>query len=382
LNISEIKVSEGNVHQLQTCSLSKVGVDVVSGNSFYTAQPVGIRNGVDFGRTGSVRSVDKANIQQHLDAGTIVLLSSLGYSPSGNVFNVRTEKLASVTAAELNAWKLIYVTPERLVQCNNDGDNCHVETAVLRSLRVVDAQALVKHQRSLLAARSLDLDKPSVYDLCDECVGALQKGVLRAHLLSPAPGALITELYTTDGVGTLISRDVYEGIRLATAADVPSISALIEPLVAEGTLVERPADVLTCDVEDGFYYVYMRDNVLLACAHLKRFSETHAEIGCFCVSPTYRRQGCGDAMLSFVERTAAAAGVEHLFALSTHTMLWFEERGFSETSLAALPEQRVAIYNHQRGSKIYIKALSSRLIDAQELVWLPSFPLTPPTFSN
>jgi len=87
-------------------------------------------------------------------------------------------------------------------------------------------------------------------------------------------------------------------------------------------------------------------------------------------------------MLSFVERTAAAAGVKHLFALSTHTMLWFEERGFSETSLAALPEQRVAIYNHQRGSKIYIKALSSRLIDAQELVWLPSFPLTPPTFSN
>ena len=90
---------------------------------------------------------------------------------------------------------------------------------------------------------------------------------------------------------------------------MPSISALIEPLVAEGTLVERPADVLTCDVEDGFYYVYMRDNVLLACAHLKRFSETHAEIGCFVVSKTYRRQGCGDAMLSFVERTAAAAGV-------------------------------------------------------------------------
>ena len=140
--------------------------------------------------------------------------------------------------------------------------------------------------------------------------------MLRAHLLPPAPGTLITELYTTDGVGTLISRDVYEGIRLATAADVPSINGLIEPLAAAGVLVERPPEILTRDVEAGFYYVYMRDNVLLACAHLKRFSETHAEIGCFCVSPTYRRQGCGDAMLSFVERTAAAAGVDIAVFLS------------------------------------------------------------------
>jgi amino-acid N-acetyltransferase len=351
-------------------------VDVVSGNFFYTAQAVGIRNGVDFGRTGEVRSVDKAKVQQHLDNGSIVLLSSLGYSPSGNVFNVRTEKLASSAAAALEAWKLIYVTPERLIKCSEDADNCHADTDILRSLRVVDAQALVEHGRSLVNMRSeeIDLDRPTVYDLCGECVSALQKGVLRAHLLPPAAGALITELYTTDGVGTLISRDVYEGIRLATAADVPSMNALIEPLIAAGVLVERPADVLTRDVEAGFYYVYVRDNVLLACAHLKRYSETHAEMGCFCVAPSYRRQGCGDAMLSFVERTAAAAGIETLFALSTHTMQWFEERGFSEKALAALPPRRVAIYNHQRGSKIYTKALSSRLIDAQELVWLPSFP--------
>jgi amino-acid N-acetyltransferase len=332
--------------------------------------------------------VDKAKIQQFLDSGAIVLLSSLGYSPSGNVFNVRTEQLASAAAAELQAWKLIYVTPERLVTCSGDADNCHVGSDILRSLRVVDAQALVKHgQSERLKSRSetmaaLDLDKPSVYDLCSECVSALQKGVLRAHLLPPAAGALITELYTTDGVGTLISRDVYEGIRLATAADVPSISGLIDPLVEAGVLVERPFDEMTRDVEAGFYYVYVRDNVLLACAHLKRFSETHAEMGCFCVAPAYRRQGCGDAMLSFVERTAAAAGVEHLFALSTHTMHWFEERGFSEASLTSLPPRRVAIYNHQRGSKIYIKELSSRLLDAEELVWLPSLPHVNASFSN
>jgi amino-acid N-acetyltransferase len=253
---------------------------------------------------------------------------------------------------------------------------------------VVEAQALVESDKAREGSTGdgyiTDAEKcgPSIWDLCDECVSALQKGVLRGHLLPPAAGALITELYTTDGVGTLISRDVYEGIRLATAADVPSISGLIDPLVEAGVLVERPFDEMTRDVEAGFYYVYVRDNVLLACAHLKRFSETHAEMGCFCVAPAYRRQGCGDAMLSFVERTAAAAGVEHLFALSTHTMHWFEERGFSEASLTSLPPRRVAIYNHQRGSKIYIKELSSRLLDAEELVWLPSLPHVNASFSN
>jgi amino-acid N-acetyltransferase len=436
-----------------------VGVDVVGGNFFYTAQPVGVRDGIDFGYTGEVRSVDTAKINQHLNNGEIVLMTALGYSASGTIFNVKTEQIAASAASALGASKLIYLTPQRLLETTRcaptpqspaPDDDEFVECAlgsqssVLQSLRLGEAKALIRHYRASAADQMAESQKAesqkaagsgkageregaaaeeeakaaaggdgaeggveggaeggaaarglppvdivaeaaassiaadaaaeaSMLDLCKHCVRALELGVTRAHLLPPTPGALIQELYTTDGIGTLISRDVYDGIRLATASDIPSILDLIAPLEAAGVLVPRPPEVLARDVHMGYYYVYTRDNTLLACAQLKRYSSTHAELGCLVVAPGYRRQGCGDAMLGFLERTAIAAGVQQLFALSTHTMQWFMERGFTEVPLQALPERRVAIYNHERGSKIYMKNLmTTREVDAEELFWVAS----------
>lgn len=485
-----------------------VGVDVVGGNFFYTAQPVGVRNGVDYGFTGEVRSVDTPKVSQHLDAGEIVLMTALGYSASGTVFNVRTEQIAASAAASLGASKLIYLTPQRLMEASEmpltttpagevgsaeGGSEGGASTAprraelyehVLFSMRIAEARKLLEHvctlercelleepetsaaakaraaeaaaepagpagseaptstepaapdaeaaaaaeataehgvadvadptnaadvanaadaanaaaaepptEASVITAPSssasagtatpaapAELSAPmvaggdaNVFDLVGYCIKALEKGVTRGHLLPPQPGALIQELYTTDGCGTLISRDVYDGIRLATAADVPGILSLIEPLEARGILVKRPPEVLARDVHMGFYYVYTRDDTIIACAQLKRYSDTHAEVGCLVVQSQYRRQGCGDAMLGFLERTAAAAGVEQLFALSTHTMQWFLERGFSPAALEQLPARRVAVYNHERGSKIYMKSLmSNRQLDAEELFWTES----------
>ena len=425
-----------------------VGVDVVGGNFFYTAQPIGVRNGIDYGFSGEVRSVDVEKISQHLDAGEIVLLSSLGYSASGTIFNVRSEQVAASVSAALGATKLLFLTSQRLMEVGCGPSHA---SSVLQSMRLAEAKAFLKHAHpgraatagtaqqqpppplpppqqqgqqqpspqpqqpqaqqpptpvpvstpSPLAASNAtspmgvgaaemqpaptmavaDPDgEASILDLCAHCIHALEKGVLRGHILPPIPGALVQELYTTDGIGTLISRDVYDGIRLATAADVPNIIDLIEPLEARGILIRRPPEVLARDVHSGFYYVYTRDDTLLACAQLKRYSSTHAEIGCLVVASQYRRQGCGDAMLGFLERTAAAAGVEKLFALSTHTMQWFLERGFSACPLTALPERRVAIYNHERGSKIYMKPLSSsRQIDAEELFWMEAMSKTQPS---
>ena len=104
-----------------------------------------------------------------------------------------------------------------------------------------------------------------------------------------------------------------------------------------GVLIKRPPEVLARDVDSGYYYVYTRDDTLLACAQLKRYSTEHAELACLVVAPQYRRQGCGDAMLGFLERTAVAAGVSNVFALSTHTMQWFVERGFGPVETSELP---------------------------------------------
>jgi len=361
---------------------STTGVSVVSSNLLYTAQPVGVRDGVDFKQTGEVRKIEVERIRAHLDQGAVVLLTGLGYSASGEIFNVPTMEVASRAAAGLRASKLVYLTSDAFVQSTR-----RTKEKLVQSMRLAEAKALVEYHAASCAtdpsvAIGCDVDDAvadgtseeqaagRMLSLCRYCVKALEGGVNRAHFVPPLSGSLLQEFYTLDGAGTLIARDLYDGIRLATAADVAGIVDLIAPLEAAGILVMRPRDLLTRDVHQGFYYVLTRDDQILSTAMLKRYSKTSAELGCLVVSKRYRQQGNGDAMLAFIERTALQAGVRTLFALSTHTMQWFIERGFTEGSLEQLPPARQRLYNAARGSKIYLKTLTgSRSVDAQELFW-------------
>ena len=197
---------------------------------------------------------------------------------------------------------------------------------------------------------------------------ALEKGVKRAHILAPENGALVQELYTRDGCGTLISRDIYEGIRRADVNDVSGIYDLIDPLVRVGTLVPRPKSKLEKEITG--YYVYTRDGLIVATGQLKRFEGGFAEIGCLVVNKDYRKGGRGDAMLGYLERLSLQCGAKKVFVLSTQTMDWFIERGFKEVSVESLPPSRQAMYNKKRKSKIYMKEIDGeRDLDAAELWW-------------
>lgn len=378
-----------------------VSVGVVGGNLFYTAQPLGVRDGIDLGSTGEVRRVEVDKIRAHLNSGEIVLLGALGYSASGDVFNVKSEEVASRAAAALGASKLIFLSYSRLMtrttfpgnvtanfalasqqpawlgEASSDGE---VGLRQVQSMRLGDAKRLVQDRAEALELAeescNVELDSmasctvASVLALCGHCVGALEQGVTRAHLVPPVGGALLKELYTLDGIGTLLSRDLYDGIRRAVPEDTPGIIELIQPLEKQGVLIKRPRAALAREVHAGFFYVFTRDSTILGCAMLRRYSQTSAELGCLVVSPQYRRQGTGDALLGFLERTAVAAGVAQLFVLSTNTMQWFLERDFDEVQLSDLPPERQKLYNPQRNSKIYSKVLeSSRRIDAEELFW-------------
>jgi amino-acid N-acetyltransferase len=201
---------------------------------------------------------------------------------------------------------------------------------------------------------------------------ALENGVKRAHIINPKFGAVLQELYTRDGSGALISRDLYEGIRRANVNDVAAIHELISPLIKMGTLVDRPKAVLEKDIES--YYIFTRDNHIVACGQLKIFEgnqgKRYAEIGCLVVNQEYRARGRGDAMLGYLERLCFLNGATSIFVLSTQTMEWFNERGFEQVGVEALPPQRQATYNHKRASKIYMKEItSSRDLDQSELWW-------------
>ena len=345
--------------------------NVVSGN-FYSAQPYGILDGVDFRFTGFPRKVETNKVLQVLDAHDVVLMTSLGTSPSGEIFNVNTEHLTSYVAGALKASKVVFFTVMGSAFMENKNNK------LVQNLRVSDARNVLKYNNVTInmAKGFSSFDDTKILPSATKealgklgwCVSSLDRGVKRAHIISPINGALLQELYTRDGSGTLISRDIYEGIRVANVGDVAGIFELIEPLVSAGTLVPRPKNVLENDINS--YYVFTRDNLIVACAQIKIFEMGYAEIGCLVVMKEYRAQGRGDAMLGYLERLSVQVGCTNVFVLSTQTMQWFQERGFKEAPLDALPPTRKEAYNHSRKSKIFIKTIThERELDSSELWW-------------
>lgn len=348
--------------------------NVVSGN-FYSAQPFGILDGVDYKYTGFVRKVEVDKIRQLHASKDICLLTNLGVSPSGEVFNVNSESLAATVAGSLDASKVIYFTETEMQLRHKTHDN------TIQNLRFSDARHLLEHHQVQIHKKGFVTVGPDKKEDTPEndmlikigwAMTALENGVKRAHIISPKFGAVLQELYTRDGSGMLISRDLYEGIRRANVNDVAAIHELISPLIRMGTLVDRPKAVLEKDIDS--YYIFTRDNHIVACGQLKIFEgnqgKRYAEIGCLVVNQEYRARGRGDAMLGYLERLCFLNGATSVFVLSTQTMEWFNERGFEQVGVEALPPQRQATYNHKRASKIYMKEItSSRDLDQSELWW-------------
>lgn len=311
---------------------------VQSGN-FVTARPLGVRDGTDFGHTGQVRRIDGAAIARVLDGGAVALLSHVGYSPTGEVFNLTAAEVASAAAVALGADKLLCLVDAPGLS-GDDG----------RPVRELD---LPEAERLMAGARLPEALKAALTG----CVTAVVGGVRRAHLLDrTVDGVLLRELFTRDGVGTLLTADRFESTRPATIDDVGGILALIAPLEAAGVLVPRPRERL--ETEIGGFTVMDRDGAVIACAALHPFPEEQvAELACLAVHPDYAKAGRGEKLLSQVERQAAGQGVRRLFVLTTQTAHWFQERGFAPAQASDLPVRRQVLVNYQRGAKVYIKDL-------------------------
>jgi amino-acid N-acetyltransferase len=318
-------------------------IRVASGN-FVTARPLGVRDGVDYGHTGEVRRLDRGAIERELEASSVVLVSPIGYSPTGEAFNLSNEEVATTLAVELRAAKLLLLgEPPGLAD---------LEGGPIRQLTLEEARAHL----AKLRAGGEGHESERVRHL-ESAVYACRHGVRRAHLLDRrVDGGLLLELFTRDGVGTLVSGDPYEHLRRATIEDVGGVLELIQPLEQDGILVRRPREKL--EQEIGRFSVVERDGAVIACAAIYPFPEQRlAELACLAVHPDYRNVGLGERMLERTEQDALSAGAERLFVLTTRTFQWFRERGFEPASLDDLPVERQATYNFQRGSKILVKRL-------------------------
>lgn len=314
-------------------------IRVASGN-FVTARPVGVREGVDYEHTGEVRRIDGEAIRERLASGAVVLVSPLGYSPTGEVFNLYAEDVAFAVARELRADKLLFLLDgEPLL--NADGE-------LVRELTVSEAQQYLREPGRLSE------------DMARILAGAIEvcrSGVPRVHLLERRlDGVLLLELFTRDGVGTLLTAEAFETTRQATVDDVAGVLELIRPLEEDGSLVRRSRELLENEIEH--FLVSERDGTIVACAALYPHPESGlGEVACVAVHPDYRRQGRADMLLARLEKQARALGLRGVFVLTTRTAHWFQERGFTAASLDALPMARRALYNFKRNSKVFLKQL-------------------------
>ena len=317
-------------------------VRVASGN-FITARPIGIRGGVDYEHTGEVRRVDAKAIRQRLADGAVVLVSPLGYSPTGEVFSLRAEQVATAIATEMQAAKLVFLF---------GGPGVLDDQGVLvHELTLEEAQALAAVLQRAGAGRD------ELGDRLRESIHACRNGVSRVHVIDRRiDGALLLELFSRDGVGTMINADTYDSIRRATIDDIGGILELIRPLEESGALVRRSREKL--ETEIAHFNVVERDGAVVACAAMYPYPEHGlAELACLAVDDAYRRGQYGERLLTLAEREAREAGAQRLFVLTTRAAHWFRERGFDEADLAVLPLERQALYNFQRRSRVLVRAL-------------------------
>jgi len=319
----------------------------VVGGTWVTARPVGVREGVDHLLTGQVRRIDIDAIREVLVAERIALLSPVGYSRTGEAFNLRNSDVAEAVAGGLGADKLVFVLesdPSTWQLAQSAGDAGHL--------------LLGEAEREFAAEPVIGRLSPEDRHCIRAGLAAGRAGVKRVHLVgADADGALLRELYTRDGAGFMLFADAdYEATRDATIDDVAGVLALIRPLERAGVLVPRSREQLELDIDT--FSVMVRDGMVIACNAMIEFPEDRAaEFACVAVHPAYRGRARAEALLLRAELTARRKGITRLFALTTHTPHWFVEHGFVPGGPEDLPARRQAGYNDQRNSLVLVKDL-------------------------
>ncbi|PUZ72700.1 hypothetical protein GQ55_2G415700 [Panicum hallii var. hallii] len=412
----EAKLSPGppmlNLHRHGVIGRWHGLVDNVASGNFLGAKRRGVVNGIDYGFTGEVKKIDVSRIRERLDSDSIVVVSNMGYSSSGEVLNCNTYEVATACALAMEADKLV---------CIVDGQIFDEHGRVIHFMSIEEADLLIR-----MRAKQSDIAANYVKVVDEEGINSLHRGVYepsmsarahvngygasfqnglgfnngngiysgeqgfaiggeerlsrsngylselaaaayvchggvqRVHIIDgTVDGSLLLELFTRDGAGTMIARDVYEGTRMATAEDLPGIRKIIRPLEDSGVLVRR-TDTELLEALNSFYVVE-RDGSIIACAALFPFAEDKSgEVAALAVSEECRGRGQGDKLLDYVEKVALSLGLEKLFLLTTRTADWFVRRGFSECSIESIPERRRKRINLSRGSKYYIKQLQPK----------------------
>ena len=338
--------------------LSGNRVDALVGN-FVRARGLGVVDGVDMGHTGTVDKIYASSISRVLNLGMVPILPCIGWSPSGKPYNVSSDEIALAAATALGAVKLFIVSAQGGVKTNALNIPANFEARPDGSLVRLSPQ---EAEAILSANAENDADNDDKKDALRKlrlALRACRAGVDRVHIIDGREeGSVLTELFSNLGTGTMLYTDEYESIRPFHSRDLPDLLRLMEPLMQRGILLRRQPEQILEKKAD--YAVFEIDGSVHACGALHDWGEGQGEIAAIATNPMYAELGLGRRMIGYFTEKARKAGMSRVFVLTTHTQDWFEMLGFKEVPVESLPQQKRALYDQQRKSRVFALDLSQR----------------------
>jgi amino-acid N-acetyltransferase len=306
------------------------------------AHPFGIVGGVDRLFTGRVERVDTEFLNQLLEKGVIPVIAPLGFDGEGQTFRVNSDGVAMEVAEALKATKLIYVTEDASFTRDDQP---------LTQISVSEAEEFFKKHKAQIPAH--------LVSKMDHSIRACRNGVSRVHVLDGrVDEALLTEIFSSEGIGTMIYANEYQAVRRALKKDVQAIRNLIKESVEQEEIIKRSrADIID---HLGDYYVFQIDGKVVGCValHIQPGGEL-AELACLSVSGANENMGIGQKLMLFAEDAARQKGVKKIFLLSTRAFNYFQQKGgYKDGTPNDLPSNRREKYEISgRNSKVLIKTL-------------------------
>lgn len=308
------------------------------------AHPMGIIHGQDHLFTGKVERIDVEMLQGLLSQGVIPVIPPLGFDGDGKTYRVNSDTVAVEVAKALNAAKLIYVTTM---------DGLIYQGRLIQQILVADLDALLAHNKSSFA--------PEAFSKAHSAAAACQAGVARVHVINGrVDEAVLAEVFSNEGIGTLVYANEYQQIRRALKKDIRAIMLLTKNSVASEELIKRTRAGLEKSIAD--FYIFETDKNPVACVALHQLDPAKGELACLYVAPSHENQGIGRKLIAFIEAKARELGMTELITLSTQAFTYFQSKGgFAEGAPEDLPPSRREKYEQSgRNSKILVKKLAAK----------------------
>jgi amino-acid N-acetyltransferase len=334
--------------------LSGSRVDAIIGN-FVRARGLGVVNGIDMEHTGAVDKIFTESIRRVLQLGAVPILPCIGWSPAGKAYNVPSDEIALKVSSALGAIKLFIVSVHNGLRGEIKELPENIETredgSIVR-LTPADTERIISALTCGNSGKTQGQFPPPLLRELRLALSACRAGVDRVHLIDGREeGAVLKELFSNLGVGTMIFTDEYESIKPLRSGDLPDILRIMEPLMKSGILIRRTAENIQEKRDD--YAVFEIDGSVHACGALHDWGENQGEIAAVASDPMYSGMNLGRRIVGYLIEKARKKGMNRVFVLTTATQDWFETLGFREARLDSLPEKKRQVYDQSRNSKVY-----------------------------